>query len=228
MKSDTQKPHCTDDTFRSTAGRFAAGEDPAKREQIIDGAKRAFMKFGFDAASMNDITREAGVSKGTIYVYFQNKEDLFSALIEREKGLFASSLRDIMAGRTDTAAALHDYGVAFVHQIVDTDFILALRTVLGVVDRMPGLCQSFFASSPANARTVLIEFLARQCALGLLVIDDLEIASRQFIELSTGAYFKLKLFGEMATRPPEEEIIACVDSGIAVFLAAYGAKAGRP
>ena len=47
-----------------------------------------FMKMGFDAASMNDVTREAGVSKGTIYVYFPNKEDLFSAMIEKRAGRF--------------------------------------------------------------------------------------------------------------------------------------------
>lgn len=44
-------------------GRHAAGEDPAKREQILEGARRAFLSQGFDAASMNDITREAGVSR---------------------------------------------------------------------------------------------------------------------------------------------------------------------
>ena len=49
-------------------GRRVAGEDPAKREQILDGAKRVFMEQGFEAASMNDITRAAGVSKVTIYV----------------------------------------------------------------------------------------------------------------------------------------------------------------
>lgn len=56
----------------TASGRFAAGEDPAKRRQILDGAKRVFMRMGFDAASMNDVTREAGVSKGTLYVYFGN------------------------------------------------------------------------------------------------------------------------------------------------------------
>ena len=54
-------------------GRPAAGQDPVKRKQIIEGARRVFITVGFDAASMNDITREAGVSKGTIYVYFNNK-----------------------------------------------------------------------------------------------------------------------------------------------------------
>ena len=66
-------------------GRPAAGQDPAKRQQIIEGARRVFIDMGFDAASMNDITREAGVSKGTIYVYFANKEELFEALIEEER-----------------------------------------------------------------------------------------------------------------------------------------------
>src|ERR671931_410522 len=66
-------------------GRPAAGQDPAKRKQIIEGARRVFIDMGFDAASMNDITREAGVSKGTIYVYFANKEELFECLIDEER-----------------------------------------------------------------------------------------------------------------------------------------------
>ena len=47
-------------------GRFAAGADPVKRGQILDGAKRVFMKLGYDAASMNDVTREAGVSNDAL------------------------------------------------------------------------------------------------------------------------------------------------------------------
>ena len=42
-----------------SGGRPAAGQDPAKRQQIIDGAKRCFLELGFEAASMNDITAEA-------------------------------------------------------------------------------------------------------------------------------------------------------------------------
>ncbi len=71
-------------------GKVAAGQDPAKRAQILDGAREVFARLGFDAASMNDITREAGVSKSTIYVYFASKEDLFEALVaETRERLFA-------------------------------------------------------------------------------------------------------------------------------------------
>ena len=77
-------------------GRPAAGQDPVKRKQIIEGARRVFINMGFDAASMNDITREAGVSKGTIYVYFANKEELFEALIEEERGSIFKNLYETL------------------------------------------------------------------------------------------------------------------------------------
>src|SRR6201993_3040205 len=57
----------------------------AKRRQIMDGARQVFLSEGFDGASMNDIARAAGVSKGTLYVYFDSKEQLFEALIREGK-----------------------------------------------------------------------------------------------------------------------------------------------
>ena len=55
------------------------GEDSAKRRQIVEGARQMFLAHGFDAASMADIAKAAGVSKGTLYVYFKDKEELFGA-----------------------------------------------------------------------------------------------------------------------------------------------------
>ena len=62
-----------------------AADDGAKRRQIMEGAREIFMSAGFDAASMNDIARAAGVSKGTLYAYFDSKEALFEALIREER-----------------------------------------------------------------------------------------------------------------------------------------------
>ncbi|HEY6256266.1 MAG TPA: helix-turn-helix domain-containing protein, partial [Xanthobacteraceae bacterium] len=61
-----------------------ADQDSAKRRQIIEGARQVFLAQGFDAASMNEIARVAGVSKGTLYVYFANKEQLFEAIVGHE------------------------------------------------------------------------------------------------------------------------------------------------
>src|SRR3954468_10629927 len=59
--------------------------DTAKRRQILDGARRVFLAEGFEGASMNDIAKAAGVSKGTLYVYFENKERLFAAILAEER-----------------------------------------------------------------------------------------------------------------------------------------------
>src|ERR1700688_5127516 len=58
-------------------------QDSAKRRQIVQGARSIFLAQGFDAASMNDIAKAAGVSKGTLYVYFDNKEQLFEAIVHQ-------------------------------------------------------------------------------------------------------------------------------------------------
>ena len=59
--------------------------ESAKRRQISWMARCAmFLAQGFDAASMGEIAREAGVSKGTLYVYFDSKEHLFQAIVEED------------------------------------------------------------------------------------------------------------------------------------------------
>jgi AcrR family transcriptional regulator len=54
-------------------------EDGSKRRQILDGARKVFMDLGFDGASMNEIARAAGVSKGTLYLYYPSKEELLKS-----------------------------------------------------------------------------------------------------------------------------------------------------
>lgn len=206
------------------AGRFAAGEDPAKREQIIEGAKRVFMRLGFDGASMNDITREAGVSKGTIYVYFENKEDLFVAMVDRERDRIANDMRDLLAGREEVEEGLYAFGTSFVRHITAPHVVSAMRTVIGVVERMPGVSRRFFHAAPGNVRHVLEDFLKRQVALGHLIVDDTDLAARQFIEMTSGSFFKFRLFGDLKDAPSEAEMDYVTRGAIRVFMAAYGVK----
>ncbi len=221
-KMDTSKTLPVIETS-APAGRFAAGSDPAKREQIIDGAKRVFMQKGFDAASMNDITREAGVSKGTIYVYFDNKEDLFVAMVERERAAFLAALRTALNDNENVETGLRAFGIRFLEHLTDEKTVNAMRTVLGVRERMPDLCARFFRG-PQNLRTVLQDFLTLHVKVGTLVIDDIDLASGQFLDLASGSFFKFRLFGTMPEAPPRQEIERVIRGAIHVFMAAYGAK----
>ncbi|MGE6739361.1 TetR/AcrR family transcriptional regulator [Allorhizobium pseudoryzae] len=210
-----------------TAGRFAAGEDPAKREQILDGAKRVFMRLGFDAASMNDITREAGVSKGTIYVYFQNKDDLFAAIMERERMNLATSMRDLLDGSEEVEDGLFRFGVAFAQRVTSVETISAMRTMISVASRMPLLSQHFFQGDSMNISFFLERFLIRQIARGAVEASDVNLAARHFIDLCTGTFIKMRLFGHMAEPPRIEEIERHVASAVKLFMAGYGVNTCR-
>jgi len=87
-------------------------EDSAKRRQIIEGARAIFLSQGFDAASMNDIARAAGVSKGTLYVYFKHKEQLFEAIVEQECETQAEGIFELDADDHDVEAVLTRLGKA--------------------------------------------------------------------------------------------------------------------
>lgn len=58
----------------------------ARPAEILDAALKVFAAKGFAGARMEDIAREAGVTKGTIYLYFENKEGVFKALVRESVG----------------------------------------------------------------------------------------------------------------------------------------------
>ena len=55
-----------------------------KKEKIIEASRNLFHQFGFKKVSMDEIAKEAGVTKKTIYMYFNSKEELLKYFINEE------------------------------------------------------------------------------------------------------------------------------------------------
>jgi AcrR family transcriptional regulator len=66
---------------------------------------------------MNDITREAGVSKGTTYVYFANKVELFEALVDEERCGMFNNMYDVPNQGGNLRETLIRFGVALVSKV---------------------------------------------------------------------------------------------------------------
>jgi AcrR family transcriptional regulator len=81
----------------------------ARREHILDAAEQCFSRSGFHRTSVQDICREAGVSPGALYVYFDSKEALVAGISERDRAEFAERLSDL-AGAPDFMGALRQLG----------------------------------------------------------------------------------------------------------------------
>src|SRR6478735_536596 len=101
-----------------------------KRRQVLDGARRVFLSAGFDGASMGEIAKAAGVSKGTLYTYFESKEALFEALILEERAGLAEALFRLDPDDPDTRAVLGRLGRSFLAMLVRPEHVASVRMVI--------------------------------------------------------------------------------------------------
>src|SRR6202167_5495638 len=93
--------------------RVVTDTDSSKRRQIIDGARKVFLDLGFDGASMGEIARAAGVSKGTLYVYFADKNRLFEDIVE-EESLEQGKVAFHFDPERDVTTTLMEFGQAYI------------------------------------------------------------------------------------------------------------------
>ena len=70
---------------------------PQKRRRVLDCAKRAFARRGYSGANVNVVAKEAGISVGSLYQYFQTKENLFLTLIEESHATLSAVVDDIFS-----------------------------------------------------------------------------------------------------------------------------------
>ena len=194
----------------------------SKSRQIFDGAREVFLSSGFDGASMNDVARAAGVSKGTLYVYFDSKERLFEALIRFDRARQAEQLCQFDPHDHDVRAVLRRFGTELLDMMTRPAHIAHLRTVVAVAAKFPQIGRAFFEAGPAVAIARLSAYLAAQVESGQLAIADPVIAAQQFLELCKAGTYMRVLFG-VSGQPTLPDIIASVDRGLDAFLKIYAA-----
>lgn len=195
--------------------------DNAKRQQILEGARRIFLQDGFDGASIGDIVRAAGVSKGTLYAYFPSKEKLFEALMIEDRRKQAEVLFTLDETDRDVASVLRRLGQTFLDMLLQPDLLAFLRIVAGAAAKFPEIGKAYFDAGPCYGSARLGGYLERQTLQGALRVDDPPLAARQFLDLcKTGIHLRMML-GD--SKPPSRaEMDRNLDSAVKVFLAAYG------
>jgi AcrR family transcriptional regulator len=206
------------DLLQQTGG--AADEDSAKRRQIVDGARHVFLAKGFDAASMMDIAKAAGVSKGTLYVYFKNKEELFAAIVQTECGNQAETTFSLDSSDHDVERVLTRLGIEYLHFLCKTEKASSLRIVIAIADRMPEIGRIFYETGPLRGALRLSEYLDAQVRAGVLAVENCEIAATQFLDACQSTLFKPLLFN-FAPPPSEARVRKVVGIAVKTFLAAY-------
>lgn len=82
---------------RESSGSPPADEANARVDQIADAALRLFARYGYKRSSMDDIAREAGLAKATLYLHFKGKDDVFRAMLDLLGRRVEARCREVMA-----------------------------------------------------------------------------------------------------------------------------------
>ena len=200
--------------------RPGSDEDSSKRRQILDGARKVFMDLGFDGASMNEIARSAGVSKGTLYVYFADKSRLFEAIVEAEALQQSQVVYNFDPAR-DVETTLREFGRAYIQLLCRPGGGSSIRTVMAIAERMPEVGRRYYENVLESLINRLAVYLEARVKAGDLAIDDCKLAASQF-QLMCQASLFLPFIFQAAPPPAPARVVEVIDSAVRMFLAAYG------
>jgi AcrR family transcriptional regulator len=133
--------------------------DPNRRELILEAARRIFKEEGYDRSRVSKIAEAAGVSNGTVYLYFKSKQDILEALVNRYKEMMADALLPALEN-PDTAQAWRN--------TVHAAFELAKRErdLVVLMDLLYGLSRKIDTMANPRALKELRHFIRDRIALG--------------------------------------------------------------
>jgi len=193
-----------------------------KFDQVLAGARDVFMSRGFEGASVDEIAKQAGVSKATLYSYFPDKKLLF---MEVAKSECSKQAEEILAETSDDdplEEVLLQIANRFVAFITSDFGQRVFRICVAESDRFPELGQAFYESGPMLMRGHMIELLHAAQERGEVEIDDFQLASDQFAELCKADLHPRMVFSVSQTFT-KEETSRVAKGAVKTFLARYQA-----
>lgn len=193
----------------------------AKRRQIIHGAELVFTECGYEGASMSRIALQAGVSKGTLYNYFDSKSTLFAVFVEQMVSVNLANIFQQADEEDDPGAALHAIALRMMKMMLSPGSLVLYRIVVSEARKFPHLATVFWQTGPFRAIEHMRGWIERQVALGRLDVPDPTFAAEQFLVLCqtrVGIQRRLQLVDETN----DADIERVVQGAVYLFLKGYG------
>lgn len=192
-----------------------------RERRILEAAIKVFGEAGYSGASMDVVAVEAGLSKPTLYQYFESKEALFGAMM---RGL-RNEMLDVFDNPSDAGMVqdLFNFAWDYADTVMRPDLLSLARLTIGEVQRFPEIGSAYQASGPDRVLAGIIDYLAQRRALGLLQFDDAELAAEDLWGLILSAP-RTKALYQPDWRPEKPQIARYLHNGLRVFLRAYSTK----
>src|SRR4051794_9224850 len=153
------------------AVRSARGND--KHAAILAAALAEFAARGFAATRLDDVARRAGVAKGTIYLYFRDKESLFQELVRAMLGPLVGAIEAAPMADLSARAVAEAIADMFVREIFSTRRKDVIRLIIAEGPRFPKLAEFYYHEVIERVVVAVRALLTRAVARGELRNDAL-------------------------------------------------------
>jgi AcrR family transcriptional regulator len=202
--------------------RKARGADAERRSAIMDCAEDVFVEQGFQGASMSAIAARLGGSKGTLYNYFESKDELFLACVARHCQQLHEAMSSLLVEGSDLRETLTEMGRRYVEFVSSDATVRKFRMIVAEADRVPDMARAFYETGPARGVAMLSAYIERAMADGQLRKADPARAAQHFLALCQNRLAKSRLCN-YEEAPGKEAIERDVDDAVHIFLAGYAA-----
>ena len=185
-------------------------------------AREVFFEHGYTATSMSAIAARLGGSKGTLYNYFKNKEELFEAQV---RDLCGHAADRILEATVEGAPGevLAGFGREYLRHLYSEQTVKLFRILISEVQRSPELGRLFYEVGPARGRKGLEAYLLTAKAYGSLDPPDCAIAADQFLSLCKGSCHLQFLLNLIPPLTPEQ-IQAQIAEAVRAFMTLYAPR----
>jgi AcrR family transcriptional regulator len=187
-------------------------------KQIMTAAAKVFARQGLHGSSLDQVAREAGITKGTIYLYYRSKEDLFLATL-REKSAQAFAALGT-AGEAEGGGGFRKRLASFVAEayraITSQETFPIIQMVLAEAGRFPETAELFFREIALRNNRRLAAVLERGAAAGEFRKVDALVAARCLIGMLLVFVLSQKILGGERVLPLSDRRV--VDTVTSIFL----------
>jgi AcrR family transcriptional regulator len=145
----------------------------ARREAILSAALAEFSARGFAATRLDDVARRAGIAKGTIYLYFHDKESLFQELVRAMIGPIVGAIEAVPASDLPVRVVAQRLLETFVSEVYGTRRKDVIRLIIAEGPRFPKLAEFYYREVIARVLPAMRALLGRAVERGELPNDAL-------------------------------------------------------
>ena len=163
--------------FSSDPCLFRRRRKEARPAELLEAALTLFVEKGFAATRSEEVAKAAGVSKGTLYLYFPSKEELLKAVIQHFLGAeIEAGIQEAAAAAGPTAQAMEQLLVTWWTRIYEGPASGVFKLVITEVRNFPEIGEFWVERVVAPGHAIVSGLLQRGIAGGEFVVDDVDSA----------------------------------------------------